>query len=253
MYNVRMLKIATWNIAGGRTLQSLNRFDYSPAEDIDYFCTQLKDLNLDVICLQESHANGVDSLAKRIAARLGMSYVFDTPGCPSHIDSSYRLTTAIISKTVPLNQLSIMLPKPSMELRFRDSGKQVPPLDRYLQVAILDGFTIANIHTEPMGAFGYDYESGQGLELAHQMDDILATTLTQPVLFAADFNIEKPGIALPKTFAALGLQEGLPAQTTTKPHGGSPDHILYSPTWTLLDAGVLKTKTDHYLCWAQFN
>ena len=253
MYNVRMLKIATWNIAGGHTLQSLQRFDYSQNEDFDYFYTQLRDLDLDVICLQESHANGVDSFAKRLASKLGMAFVADSPGCPSHIDQNYRLTTAILSKKQPLSEASVLLPQPTFELRFTHDNRKVTPLDRYMQYAIFDGFTVANIHTEPLGAFGYDYESGEGLAFAHQMDDTLAATLSQPVVFAADFNMDNPGIALPKTFASLGLLEALPAHTATKPQDGSPDHILYSPTWSIADSGIIQTKTDHFLCWASFN
>jgi len=253
VYNSPMLKIATWNIAGGRTMRSTQRFDYSETEDFDYFYTQLRDLDLDVICLQESHANGVDSLAKRLASKLGMTFVADSPGCLSHIDSNYRLTTAILSKTQPLSQASVLLPKPEFELIFKSDNRKVPPLDRYMQYAIFDGFTVATMHTEPMGAFGYSYESGQGLAFAHQMDDAVAATLTQPVIFAADFNMDNPGVALPKTLTSLGLVEALPAHTATKPQDGSPDHILYSPTWSIVDSGVIQTKTDHFLCWSSFN
>ena len=54
--------IATWNIAGGRPIRTDGLFDYAD-EDINYFADELRKINPDVICLQETHMNDERSVA----------------------------------------------------------------------------------------------------------------------------------------------------------------------------------------------
>lgn len=229
---------------------STEQFDYSPHEELDYFAKKLRALRLGVICLQESHTNHQDSLAERLAQMLGMPHMAGSPGCPSHIDPQYRLTTAVLSQEPFVSESSLLLPEPNFELKFIHNNKVVEPYDRHVQIVRFGAFTVANMHTEPLGAFGKNYETGDGKQLATAIDSFLADKLQRPLLFAADFNMHKPPIALPTLIGALGLQEALPNRPT-KPRGGNPDHILYSPEWRVVDAGIVTTQSDHFLCWAE--
>lgn len=56
--------------------------------------------------------------------------------------------------------------------------------------------------------------------------------------------------ALPESMRTFDLHEAL-RNESTKPHGGYPDHILYSSEWRVVSAGVVPTQSDHYLCWAE--
>lgn len=47
----KTIRIATWNIGGGRPVQSLKRFDYG-SEELDYFAGELAKVEADVIWLQ---------------------------------------------------------------------------------------------------------------------------------------------------------------------------------------------------------
>ncbi len=243
------IRIATWNIAAARRMLSLDRFDYSEQAELDYFAGQLHKLNPNVICLQESEAKPGDSLSEHLAGMLNMPYCAETRGCPSHIDHDYQLTTAIISKQPFSNPQPILLPHPTFELRFKHNGRVVPPYDRYAQTVSFGGFTIANVHTEPLGAFGLEYEAGEGHSLAQAIDSLLTKELGGPLIFAADFNMHNLGWTLPSLLKSRQLQEALPDEPT-KPHGSHPDHILFSPEWHVTDAGIEHTQTDHYLCWA---
>lgn len=229
---------------------SMEKFDYTGAEDLEYFVGQLRALNLDVVCLQESHVNEVDSLARRLGAILSMPFVAETPGCPSHIDTNYRLTIAIISKLPFMSQSAHLLPYPTFELKFAHSNKVASAYDRYLQVVTFQDFEIANIHTEPLRAFGLTYESGVGSQLSTNVDDLLVDKLSHPLVFAADFNISLPSKTLPKCIGSFKLEEALP-NGPTQPDGWNPDHVLYSQEWQLLDAGIVSTQSDHFLCWSE--
>ena len=243
------IRIATWNIAAARKMLSTNRFDYSEQQDLAYFANELYNLSPDIICLQESEFNDHESLTKRLADALGMSYFVETPGCPSHIDSGYQLTTAIITKNRFTDARFSLLPFPAFELRFKHTGEIVSPYNRYLQTISFNNFTIGTLHTEPLGAFGRQYEYGEGQELAHAIDALLVKKLGRPLLLAADFNMPISLDTLPQLLTKYQLREALPNEPT-KPHGDQPDHVLYSPEWQLLEAGIKRTQSDHYLCWA---
>lgn len=245
------LRIGTWNIAAARKMVSTERFDYSPDEELPYFAEEIRRLDLDVICLQESHANEDDSMARRLGKLVEMPNVEESIGCPSHIDILYNLNTAVLSKQTFVGAPSYKLPRPPFELRFKHDGRAVPPYDRYLQVVDLGTYAVANMWTEPLGAFGRSYEADEGKSFAAQIDELLVAKLERPLLFAADFNIEDVAAALPQLVETFRLKEALP-DMPTKPHGNHPDHILYSPEWKKLDSGVVQTQSDHYLCWAEF-
>ena len=113
----KQLKIASWNIAGAHAIKSLNQFDYQ-REDINYFAEQLRAIDADIICLQETHLNMDRSVAKEMAALLGYSYVYDIDVSPSHIDENYRLGNAIISRLPLKHKKDVFYPFPEFELRF---------------------------------------------------------------------------------------------------------------------------------------
>jgi hypothetical protein len=242
------IRVATWNVAGGRLVNSLDHFDYAKNEDLDYFSSQLEQLNLDIICLQESQFNDNDSFAKRLAKSLNFPYVAETPGCPSHVDKTYKMTPAIISKQPFDMEKPYLLPYPNFKLIHK--GKELPPFDRYLLEVKFNNFSVVTAHPEPLGMFDLTYESGEGNMLAKEIDGLISHKFSKPVVFAVDFNFNDVSKVLPETFAKFSLSEALDADDTT-PLGDHPDHISFSDNFKVLDNGVIKTETDHYLCWAE--
>lgn len=246
------IRIATWNIAGAHRLISDKRMDYGP-QDIDYFAEQIRKLDLDIVCLQESQTKRGDSLTEKLADATRMPYWFETKGCPSHIDFDYKLTTAVLCRGKPAHLDSVLLPRPEFELRFTHNNKVVPPYDRYMIKIESEDFTIATLHTEPLEAFGLDYVSGTGNTLAKAIDATLITNLNQkPLLLAGDLNANDALRSFPGIVEKHNLAEVF-GTVPTRPDGGRTDHIMYSPEWTLGDSGIVQTETDHYLCWAEFS
>jgi len=72
----KQIVVATWNIAGGHTLKGKG-WNHSDQENIQYFIDKLKGINLDIICIQESHRNAHRSLSVEIAKALGLQGVFE--------------------------------------------------------------------------------------------------------------------------------------------------------------------------------
>lgn len=245
------IRIATWNITAALKARSAKAHDYEDHESLEYFADQLRLVDADVICLQATQMNEDDSMAQRLAKMLGMQFIDETIGFPSYFDPLDNLNIAVLSKQPFANTMAVKLPKPEFPLVSQASGKTAMPADRYLQIVDFDEFKIANVWLEPLSPYGYNYLDGEGAAFATALDTTMSNKLQQPLLFAADFNCPDPLAALPQVAANFQLSEALPDEPT-KLNGKPSDHILYSPEWHSVDAGVIKTQSDHFLCWAEF-
>jgi len=250
------IKIASWNIAGGHSISSLQQFDYSP-EDLDYFIEQLRSINADIVCLQESHTSedGSNSNAHAIAAALGYPHLLNSPSSPSHIEEGYKLSTAILSKVPFLEKRAVLYPYPSAPLFWRDGRAAVGRHEKNLQVVRTENFSIANNQMLPIHLFSLSYDDkGEGGKLAHRINETMAASVASPVLWCGDFNFENP-LSIYPHLNTLHLTEALPDKDTRPSVGGAKrrtDHIFYSPEFRLIASDVMTVNADHYLCWAEF-
>jgi endonuclease/exonuclease/phosphatase family metal-dependent hydrolase len=250
------IKIASWNIAGGHPIGTLKQFDYS-AKDITYFVEELRIVDADIICLQESHTSDDNghSNAKDIADALGYPYVFNSISSPSHIEEGYSLTTAILSRVPLTEEKCAFYPNPSQQLFWRNGRSAGEPHKKNLQVVKTESFTIANTQMLPIHLFNLAYDDGGvGSELAQGINAVMAENVTAPVLWCGDFNFEDP-LSIYSHLKALSLTEALPdADTRPSVEGAKKrtDHIFYSPEFALVASGVNEVNADHYLCWAEF-
>jgi endonuclease/exonuclease/phosphatase family metal-dependent hydrolase len=249
-YMQKSLRVATWNIGGAHTVYSSNIFDYDQ-EDLAYFAEQLKKLNLDVICLQESHTNSKRVTSKLLAEMLGLPFVFDSPRSPSHISKGYKLANAIISRHPIEDTKHILLPQPPFELYFQN-GKKAKLFQTYIQKVQIRGVTFANTHLQPLHLFGYSWSDGEGQKLARNTENVLLKNLrTTPLIFAGDFNAPNLLADFPLLTKSLLLKAALHEQPT-ETKGMKMDYILCSPEFEVKSSDVIKTdKSDHYLGWTE--
>ncbi|MEK7100523.1 MAG: endonuclease/exonuclease/phosphatase family protein [Patescibacteria group bacterium] len=250
------VKIASWNIAGGYPLGTLKQFDYS-APDLSYFIEKLRQVDADIICLQESHTSedNQKSNAQDIADALGYPYVFNSVASNSHIEKGQKLSTAILSRLPVTNEKCIFFPDPSAPLVWRDGRPAGEMHHKNMQVVKTEKFSIANNQMLPIHLFslGYD-DGGVGSELAQGIHETMAANVTAPVLWCGDFNFEEP-LSIYPHLRNLKLTEALPDVNTRPAVEGAKkrtDHIFYSSEFTLVDSGVEIVNADHYLCWAEF-
>jgi endonuclease/exonuclease/phosphatase family metal-dependent hydrolase len=244
------LRIVTWNIAGGHKSKSNQRFDYEKDEDALYFVNELQLINPDIICLQESHWHPDKSLSIRLARSLGYEYVYETVNSPSGIDPKYKESMAIISRHKLENTSATTLPYPAFEM-YLPNGEPAAQWDKHLQIAYVDGIQIANIHTQPLGYFKFDYHTGQGATYARELEKILLSELRKPLILAGDMNMVNVDQVFTELFNQAGLHDALSPDTGTKHNGHHVDYILYSNDLTTNDSGIVQTSSDHFLCWAE--
>lgn len=239
--------VATWNIAGARPIRSSGIFDYAP-EDIDYFVGQLKGVNPDFVCLQEAHRNEHRSIAMEIAKKLGNFHYVESSNSASHIDPKYQLGNAVLSRKKLVDKENYTFPYPKFPLVLPD-GRPAAHYDKGFQVMQTNFCSVINLQVMPIRFLGTPYASPQGQDFARTMEDMLLSNKTTPLLICGDFNHDNARSLYP---TLLGdMRSALPV-TPTRPDGKRTDYIFYSSEFALLEAGVVETKSDHYMCWARF-
>ena len=255
-YNYRMnLKVVSWNIAGGHPIASLEHLDYSP-ENLDYFIDELRKVDADIVCLQEAHTpneSGVSN-AERITTVLGYPHFLNSPASVSHVDPSCQLSTAVLSRIPFRESRAVFFPNPEVDLFWKD-GRPAATHEKNMQIVDFEEFTVANNQMLPLTLFGYNYQdTSYGGKLAEGINRIMETNIPQrPILWCGDFNFDNP-LSIYPFMRSLGLADALPDEGTRPTKDGSkkrPDHIFYTPHFTLKNAGLRNTNSDHYLCFAE--
>lgn len=250
---MRSFRIATWNIAGARKVRSQQSFDYKE-RDLNYFADQLRAVRPDVVCLQEGEYADRDDIVKKLAEKIDMSCVFQTQMHVSHIDPGYKISEAILSREPFESQRATRQPYPDFDLRL-PNGAPAKRHIKYLQVVELRGLSIANVQTQPLEFLGTPYESERGRSYARQLSGFFVKKLKRPLVFAGDFcadlHTKHVFDIYREACDALELSDSLPPGQTKPNNSGRADAIFISPELRKVDSGIVKTQTDHYLCWAE--
>lgn len=244
------LIIVTWNIAGGHTIHDEEQqFAYNP-EDIEYFIRELKDLSPDVICLQETHINSKRSIANEIANEIGDLFCFEQNNSPSHIDPEYRLGNAVLSKYPFKKKDNFTLPHPTFPLTLNGKDVSSPAMrhDKGFQVVEFDFSTLVNIQMLPLAFLGTPYDADNGKSFAKEMEDDMNLECGSAGIICGDFNY-RAASDLYKNLLS-DMEDTLPG-APTRPGEKKTDYIFCRNEFTVLDSGIINTKTDHYLCWTK--
>jgi len=252
------IKIASWNIAAGRTNKSLSQFDYDQ-ENISYFSNLLKTVEADIICLQETHYGENKDIGKEIANELAYPFYYTNPGHESHIDNKLKLSNSILAKTKPLSIEAYILPYPEFEL-YWPNGNPAKRYEKSLLCAKFKGFNVYNTQLIPLGLFGVLYGDEKAKIYSQNLEVSFKNVLEAPLLicgdFSGDFPDDKPQLVFSELFTSLSLMDSIPHQITRPKNDGlihQTDHIYFSDqSFSCISSEVIPTQSDHYLCTATF-
>jgi hypothetical protein len=242
------MKIVTWNIAGFRRTKSLKVWDYSDI-DLPYFADEILKLDPDIINLQEVEFVIGRNQIKEFAKLVHMEHTLEIPMHPNHI-SEGEMGYAVISKDKITNVDSINQPYPSFELIFKN-GQVAKRFDKQFVSYSTFGIRCTTIQLQPIGFWGYSYYEEPGLAYGH---DVLQTLQSlDSEIITGDFQFTDLGLVSPELMKKY--KDALPDEFTRVSNAGQPtraDHVLLKQTLKLLDSKVVKTQTDHFLCYAEF-
>lgn len=238
--------VVSWNIAGGQKIDRKKK----GFEDTDYFVQQLRSVKPDIVCLQETHTKKFGNMAKELAKKLSLRYVYNTPVSPSHINPNYQLGAAIISAFPFLKTKTVLYHNPQLT-NIQKNGDIRHSHDKNLQFVQTKNFFVANTQLLPINVFGFEYSNnGVGKQLTQKVAEVF-TLLPTPLILCGDFNFSCPTKLFSKMVSKLNLSEALPDKKTNRFSKYRPDQIYISKDFSLLDSDVLITETDHYLGWAK--
>ena len=244
------MKLVTWNISGGYGLDPDDPTKLLGRENLDYFTRVLEEIDADVVCLQEVHTNAERSQADEIAHSLGLPGVFESVASESHIDASYRLANAILTKRQFQAARSFMLPRPhfSLVLPLLPSGEPAAIHDKLVQMVRLGDLTISNTHLLPLHILGASWSSQQGRELAEATANLFVSKLQLPLVLCGDFNYPDVTDLMPNLVNAFGLTDVLFDESSPPPALPRVDHILVSDDLAKNSSEIVPAFADHLPC-----
>ena len=211
---------------------------------------QLKLINPDIVCLQETHINSERSIATEIGKKIGGYFLEEFDVSPSHIDKKFHLGNAILSKQKPTKEGHFLFPYPTFPL-YLPGNKLAEHHDKGFQVVQFSFTRVINLQMMPLRFLGTPYGSPQGEKFAHKMEDLLKLHAERPILVCGDFNTDDTESLYRPFLESAGMKSALLPDMPTRPNKKRSDYIFYSDNFILRDSGVIQTNTDHYLCWAR--
>lgn len=252
------MKIVSWNIAGGHLLTKnvKDAIGYEK-EDLDYFISNLKKLQADIICFQEVHISkdGKENQVELIAKKLGFKYfaVEHYAGAASHIKAGQLLGMGLVSHFPIISAKFQFPPNPRLTVK-RPNGIIWNTIDMGMLVSEIKYkkqiINIINFHLIPVHYFGKNWVDKEFAHIREHISDLLLEAAKKPTIAIGDFNYADLGKIYPKIFSQGKYQETFLEVTT--PAKGQQDHILYSNHWQLSSYQInTSVIADHYLCSAE--
>ena len=251
-----IIKTLQWNIGGGliRDKHSNKLSDISyDVDGLKYIINVLKEINPDIVTLQETHESKTTSQTKDISRGLGMSFYALDSYDNSHLNEKAKLSQSIISRYPLSNHKYQKFINPGYKVLI--NGKEYPCHDKGVTstYADIDGdnLHLETLHLLPFGRTSID---PLGKEAREYRDDISSkiSTDSKRLLLQGDFNFDNESLKpfIPNIFSK-GTKEIL--QTTpTRATGKHYDHVVYRGLKFIKSTVLIDTLTDHFPIVAEF-
>jgi hypothetical protein len=206
-----------------------------------------------VVILQENHANETTSFSEEFQNQIQLSHKLDFQTNRSHIDPNYYLSLSTLARWPILDIKTVLFPNPHWKDQTK-TGMELVSFDTGLTVCNINGINFINTQLLPELLFHKDYTTKEGAEYVRSFINSIPH-LKGPVVLAGDFNSQKYMKWLQEFAASNGLTnalEHIPTRPTV--HGDVfSEGIYFSNDLNLLETKVIKTKTDHYLCYVELS
>jgi endonuclease/exonuclease/phosphatase family metal-dependent hydrolase len=244
------MRIATWNVGGG-FISTEQNLEFN-TEDVGYFIGELKKIQPDVVCLQESHVSENNDQPMMMARALGFDFYKIESIADSHIKDGEKLSIAIISKYPIVSSKYLKLPHPNLYIIL--NGKKELCHDKgFLEVTINyqgNNFRVLSGHLVPFRKLEKDFLADEYRNIRDEVERIICDG-NLPTVIGADMNFEDIDRLIPNVFQR-GFRSILGDEVTT-PKGRRYDKIILSDDWNFTNPKIIQGKADHYLCFADID
>lgn len=247
------IKSVQWNIGGGYLCEAGKdpkvQRSYTNL-DLQYIIDQLREMQPDIITLQEVHSNTAVNQAEVIAQALGLEHWVSDFYSESHLAPGYQLGLAILSRFPLSEHKTVLLNNPHFHGVWQD-GTVAKSHDKGVtscraQVAQHE-VVIKTVQRVPMRKFGIDPFSPQGKAVFEDLAAKLEVN-SKYLLIQGDFNLWEGlppiGELIPHLIDKNTHELEQPAPTN--PIGERPDRVVYRGLRPIHVQVVSDLRTDHY-------
>ncbi len=256
-------KTLQWNINGGKIRTADSDPTKGPGslkpsyihEGFDYIVSKIKEYDVDIITLQETHADTHTIQAQVIAEKLGFPYWTNDRYEESHLEKGQGLCQSIISKYPISYHTFELFNNPYFEAVAEDGSTWISHDKGYslAEMTLSEDkmLTVITLHLLPFPRFKLALDDRSVIEVLTEVSNKLVPHTSNLTLIQGDFNIDDISLKshLPELFTSL--QEIEAAQPTT-PGDSRFDHVLYKNV-QLISTKVYDTVlTDHYPIISEF-
>ncbi len=258
-----ILKTLQWNINGAKIRTADSDPTKGPGsikpsyihEGFDYIVSKIQEYDVDVITLQETHADDTIIQAQVIAEKLGFPYWTNDRYEESHLEKGQGLCQSIISK-YPISGHSFEFFTNPYFKTVAENGDIWISHNKGYTVAELtlpenQTLNVITLHLLPFPRFKLKLDDIKVIEVLKEVSKKLVSKIMDHTLIQGDFNIDDISLKshLPELF---NLVEEIEATNPTTPGDSRFDHGLYRGLRlinTRTDNDIL---SDHYPIISQF-
>lgn len=240
-----------WNIGGGKIREKGDSAHNSSSYRIDglqAIIAVLKNINPDIVTLQEAHSNSNQNQIAVIAQALGLPYFVSDTYAESHITVGRQLGQGIMSRFPIRNHCFQLFHNPNYETVWED-GRRATSHDKGVTSCVVDyggiHLAIKTMHLIPFKRFKVDPLSETAAHVIADVQTKLESN-NEHLLVQGDFNLNLTCLrdTLPE-FIDEKTQE-IPQQTPTRANGRRLDHVVYRGLKLLETRTVVDVLTDHF-------
>lgn len=252
-----ILKTIQWNIGGGkiRTTDSDSTQDKSYCVDnLEYIIEKIKELEPDIVTLQETHSNPDRIQAKIIAEKTGLPFWINDEYDDSHIDRTQRLCQSVLSKYPITQHVFSFFLNPHFKIT-SENGENWTSHDKgYTSIVLNTGNTKLNVgtlHCIPFKVFAVEYSDPKVIDVLKDIEEKILTKKEECLLLQGDFNLSDSSLKkyFPKLLETVTEIE---SSDPTTPKGRIYDHVLYKNITLRSHKVISDVLTDHYLVYSEF-
>jgi endonuclease/exonuclease/phosphatase family metal-dependent hydrolase len=251
------IKTLQWNIGGAKirekNLDQLSENSYTK-DGFDYVIAAIKELDPDIITLQETHAKGNSIQAAKIAKTLGYQTYVNDIYADSHIEKGQKLGQAIISKFPSKKHSFSLFNIPKFETigpngeKWIAHNKGLSQCDLSINEKTIQ---VKTLHMVPFRKFGLDPLSINLQKIRQDISQKAELSLKYGIL-QGDFNYNESSLKnfLPDLFKD-DITE-VEQSVATTPRGRKYDHIVYKNLTLIASQVITNALTDHFPIFSEF-
>ncbi|HET7302844.1 MAG TPA: endonuclease/exonuclease/phosphatase family protein [Candidatus Saccharimonadales bacterium] len=247
----KTIKTLQWNIGGGKVRQAdgdVSVLASYNTDGLDSIIALIKEVNPDIITLQEIHSNDQQNQVEVIANAVGLPYYISDFYADSHIEEGQRLGQGIISRYPISDHQYAQFQNPHYEVIWEDGSTAISH-DKGVTACNVDTgdgeLVVKTLHLIPFRRFDIDPESDKAADVLSDVQTKVAGDAVR-LLIQGDFNLDYSTLrAVLPTILTDDVQE-VTQDAPTTPKGRKLDHVIFRGI-QLEGSSVRDTVlTDHY-------